>query len=56
MDTQASSLNPDAEDVFATASAWRDAGEKVAIATVTETWGSSPSFNVATHANAHTGP
>jgi xanthine dehydrogenase accessory factor len=42
MDTQASSLNPDAEDVFATASAWRDAGEKVAIATVTETWGSSP--------------
>jgi xanthine/CO dehydrogenase XdhC/CoxF family maturation factor len=31
-----------AEDVLATAAAWRDAGEQVAIATVTETWGSSP--------------
>lgn len=30
------------EDVLATAAAWRDAGEQVAIATVTETWGSSP--------------
>jgi xanthine dehydrogenase accessory factor len=27
---------------MATAAAWRDAGELVAIATVTETWGSSP--------------
>jgi xanthine dehydrogenase accessory factor len=30
------------EDVLATATAWRAAGEKVAIATVIETWGSSP--------------
>ena len=32
----------DAEDILATATAWRDAGEAVALATVTETWGSSP--------------
>jgi xanthine/CO dehydrogenase XdhC/CoxF family maturation factor len=31
-----------ADDIFATASAWRDAGETVALATVIETWGSSP--------------
>jgi xanthine dehydrogenase accessory factor len=30
------------EDVLATAAAWRAAGEAVAVATVTETWGSSP--------------
>ncbi len=30
------------EDVFVTAAAWLKAGEKVALATVTETWGSSP--------------
>ena len=30
------------DDVLSTAAAWRDAGELVAIATVTETWGSSP--------------
>ena len=30
------------EDVLRTAAAWRDAGEQVALATVTETWGSSP--------------
>ena len=30
------------EDVLATAAAWRAAGEQVALATVTETWGSSP--------------
>ncbi len=30
------------EDIFATAAAWRAAGEEVALATVTETWGSSP--------------
>ena len=30
------------EDVLATAAAWRAAGEQVAVATVTETWGSSP--------------
>ncbi|WP_043335283.1 MULTISPECIES: XdhC family protein [Belnapia] len=32
----------DSEDVLATAAAWRAAGEPVAIATVVETWGSSP--------------
>ena len=32
----------EAEDVLGTAAAWLAAGEKVAIATVTETWGSSP--------------
>jgi len=31
-----------AEDILSTAAAWADAGETVAIATVTETWGSSP--------------
>ena len=31
-----------ADDVLATAAAWRAAGELVAVATVTETWGSSP--------------
>ncbi len=30
------------EDVLGTAAAWSKAGEQVAIATVTETWGSSP--------------
>ena len=30
------------EDVLSTAAAWRAAGERVALATVTETWGSSP--------------
>ena len=32
----------DSEDILATALAWYDAGEQVALATVTETWGSSP--------------
>jgi xanthine/CO dehydrogenase XdhC/CoxF family maturation factor len=32
----------EAEDVLGTAAAWRAAGELVALATVTETWGSSP--------------
>lgn len=32
----------DAEDVLDTAASWRNDGEAVAIATVTETWGSSP--------------
>ncbi len=32
----------DSEDVLSTAAAWRAAGEEVAVATVTETWGSSP--------------
>jgi xanthine/CO dehydrogenase XdhC/CoxF family maturation factor len=32
----------EAEDVLSTAAAWRAAGELVAVATVTETWGSSP--------------
>lgn len=30
------------EDVLALAAAWREAGEAVAVATVTRTWGSSP--------------
>ena len=30
------------EDILATAQAWRHEGETVALATVTETWGSSP--------------
>ena len=30
------------EDVLALAAQWRAAGEQVALATVTETWGSSP--------------
>lgn len=35
--------NPaDAEDVLEQAALWRAAGEEVALATVTETWGSSP--------------
>ncbi len=29
-------------DILATAAAWRLAGEEVALATVTQTWGSSP--------------
>jgi xanthine dehydrogenase accessory factor len=32
----------DTADILTTATAWRDAGEEVAIATVTQTWGSSP--------------
>jgi len=32
----------DAEDVLTIAAGWQQAGERVAIATVTETWGSSP--------------
>ncbi len=32
----------DSEDVLATAAAWRAAGDDVALATVVETWGSSP--------------
>ena len=32
----------EAEDVLGTARHWLDAGETVALATVTETWGSSP--------------
>lgn len=32
----------DSEDILAIALAWHDAGEQVALATVTETWGSSP--------------
>ncbi len=31
-----------ADDVLTLAAAWRAAGEQVAMATVTETWGSSP--------------
>lgn len=32
----------DSEDVLGTAAQWRAAGETVALATVVETWGSSP--------------
>jgi xanthine/CO dehydrogenase XdhC/CoxF family maturation factor len=32
----------DAEDVLSLAALWRAAGEQVGLATVTETWGSSP--------------
>jgi xanthine dehydrogenase accessory factor len=32
----------DSEDILATAASWRAAGETVALATVVETWGSSP--------------
>ena len=35
-------MNIEAEDILAIAAGWRAAGEQVAIATVTETWGSSP--------------
>ncbi len=35
-------MSADVEDVLAQAATWRAAGEQVAIATVTETWGSSP--------------
>ncbi|MBU6498653.1 MAG: XdhC family protein [Rhodospirillales bacterium] len=31
-----------ADDILSVAAAWRAAGEKVALATVTQTWGSSP--------------
>ena len=38
-----SAMNPaESEDVLGQAARWRAAGESVAIATVTETWGSSP--------------
>jgi xanthine dehydrogenase accessory factor len=32
----------DVEDVLATATRWLEAGERVALATVVDTWGSSP--------------
>jgi xanthine/CO dehydrogenase XdhC/CoxF family maturation factor len=32
----------DSEDILSTAASWRAAGETVALATVVETWGSSP--------------
>ena len=32
----------DSEDILGTAAQWRAAGESVALATVVETWGSSP--------------
>ncbi len=32
----------DIEDILVVAAEWHEAGEQVAIATVTETWGSSP--------------
>lgn len=38
----APAMMPDPEDVLTTAHAWREAGERVALATVIATWGSSP--------------
>lgn len=35
-------MTQDQEDVLAQAATWLTAGEEVALATVTETWGSSP--------------
>jgi xanthine/CO dehydrogenase XdhC/CoxF family maturation factor len=35
-------VTQDIEDILMVAAAWYEAGEQVAIATVTETWGSSP--------------
>jgi xanthine/CO dehydrogenase XdhC/CoxF family maturation factor len=35
-------MNAETEDVLKIAADWRAAGEEVALATVTETWGSSP--------------
>jgi len=35
-------MNPLSEDILEVAAAWRAAGETVALATVVETWGSSP--------------
>ncbi len=32
----------DTSDILAVAASWRQAGEEVALATVTQTWGSSP--------------
>jgi xanthine/CO dehydrogenase XdhC/CoxF family maturation factor len=36
------SIIREADDIIAQAAAWRAEGEEVALATVTETWGSSP--------------
>ena len=35
-------MKPSVNDLLSLAAAWKSAGEDVAIATVTETWGSSP--------------
>lgn len=35
-------MTDNVEDILSLAAAWAQAGEQVAIATVTETWGSSP--------------
>ncbi len=36
------SVMSETEDVLTVAQAWKNAGEQVALATVTQTWGSSP--------------
>ncbi|MCW3475021.1 XdhC family protein [Limobrevibacterium gyesilva] len=40
--TDATPAPQQADDILALAAQWRAAGEQVAVATVTETWGSSP--------------
>ena len=35
-------MTQDAEDILSQVQAWREAGERVALATVVATWGSSP--------------
>lgn len=35
-------MAPDAEDILGQVQLWREAGERVALATVVATWGSSP--------------
>jgi xanthine/CO dehydrogenase XdhC/CoxF family maturation factor len=42
MEERGMSTSTEAEDILTVAANWRAAGEQVALATVTETWGSSP--------------
>jgi len=40
--TEGETRHADSEDILGIAAGWRAAGEQVALATVVETWGSSP--------------